>query len=158
MKLYFHLLLCIACFAGIRAHAQTTQASISGVVSDDNKQSIPGASVQVRNESTGFTARTVTNAKGEYTIRELPLGGPYVVTVTSVGYADLRRTGYALSQGDALRVNMEMKVSAVKINEVKVTANALRNKAENFGAATTVSARDIAKLPVNGRNFTSLMD
>ncbi|WP_343699874.1 carboxypeptidase regulatory-like domain-containing protein [Chitinophaga sp.] len=158
MKNHIFILLCLLCMAGSNAFAQTTQASIYGVVSDENKQLIPGASVQVRNESTGFTTRTVTNTKGEYTIRELPLGGPYTVTVTYVGYADLRRTGFSLSQGDALRVNMELKVSAVNINEVKVTANALRNKTENFGAATTVTARDIAKLPVNGRNFTTLTD
>lgn len=158
MNHYIKILLCLLCFAGRESQAQTTQASIYGVVSDENKQLIPGASVQVRNESTGFTTRTVTSSKGEYTIRELPLGGPYAVTITSVGYADQQQKGFSLNQGDALRVNMEMKVSAVNINEIKVIGNAIRNKTENFGAATSVSARDISKLPVNGRNFTTLID
>lgn len=158
MKSYINILLCLLCLSVGKTYAQTTQASIYGVVTDESKQLIPGASVQVKNESTGFTTRTVTNAKGEYTIRELPLGGPYIITITYVGYADQQRTGYYLSQGDALRVNMEMKVSSVTMNEVKVVGNALRDKTENFGAATTVTARDISKLPVNGRNFTSLID
>ncbi|HZG26722.1 MAG TPA: TonB-dependent receptor, partial [Chitinophagaceae bacterium] len=34
----------------------------------------------------------------------------------------------------------------------------LKNKIENIGAATAVSARTMATLPVNGRNFTTLMD
>lgn len=155
------LLLLLCCIAGITSpelRAQTTQASILGVVSDDKKEMIPGASVLVRNESTGFTARTVTNAKGQYSFREMPLGGPYTVTVTFMGYADEKLEGYSLNQGDVLRVNVEMRPASVTINEVKVVGNSLRNKRDNFGAATTVTARDIAKLPVNGRNFTSLID
>lgn len=160
MKHSIFLLFCsILCsFSGYRTLAQTTQASIYGVVSDESKQLIPGASVQVRNESTGFTSRTVTNTKGEYTFKELPLGGPYTVTATFIGYAEMKLTGYSLNQGDVLRVNVAMQSSSVSINEVTVSASALRNKAENFGAATTVTARDIAKLPVNGRNFTTLID
>lgn len=152
------LLLSLCCFSHYRLFAQTTQASIVGTVSDETKQAVPGASIQVRNESTGFTTRTVTNAKGEFTLKELPLGGPYSIIATYIGYGDQKQSGYALNQGDLLRVNIEMKSSSVNINEVTVSASALKNKVENFGAATTVTARDIAKLPVNGRNYTSLVD
>ncbi|RPD40587.1 TonB-dependent receptor [Chitinophaga barathri] len=158
MKKILLLLCCLAGLFSSQLRAQTTQASVFGVVSDDKKQLIPGASVLVRNESTGFTSRTVTNAKGEYHFREMPLGGPYTVIVTFMGYADEKMEGYSLNQGDVLRVNVEMQPSSVTINEVKVVGNALRNKRDNFGAATTVTARDISRLPVNGRNFTSLID
>ena len=50
--------------------AQTTQASISGVVTDDQNKPIPGAAVSVRNESTGFTTKTGTNAQGVFTFKE----------------------------------------------------------------------------------------
>lgn len=160
MKHVINLLFCtiLCAFTGYSLYAQTTQASIYGVVSDESKQLIPGASVLVRNESTGFTSRTVTNAKGEYTFKELPLGGPYTVTTSFVGYAEQKQTGYALNQGDVLRVNVGLRSASVSINEVTVSASSLKNKVDNFGAATTVTARDIAKLPVNGRNFTSLID
>ncbi|MGX5817248.1 carboxypeptidase regulatory-like domain-containing protein [Chitinophaga lutea] len=158
MKKCIALLLALCCLTGQRLLAQTTQASIHGVVTDENKQFIPGASVLVKNASTGFTTRTVTNSKGEYNFREMPLGGPYSVTVTFMGYAPGQRDGYTLNQGDVIRVNIELKSSAVNINEIKVVGNSLRNKAENFGAATTVTAREINKLPVNGRNFTTLID
>lgn len=158
MKHILSLLICLSCLAVPGLRAQTTQASIFGVVSDENKNLIPGASVMVKNGSTGFTTRTVTNAKGEYNFRELPLGGPYTITVSYVGYATTEQEGGHLNQGDVLRQNIVLKSSTVTINEVKVVGNSLRNKRENFGAATTVTARDIAKLPVNGRNFTSLVD
>lgn len=152
------LLLLLCCFAHTQLFAQTTQASITGVVTDETKQLIPGASVLVRNESTGFSSRTVTNAKGEFSLKELPLGGPYTITISFVGYREQKRTGYSLNQGDLVKVNIEMRSSAVSMNEITVSGNALKNKTENFGAATTVTARDIARLPVNGRNFSSLID
>ncbi|WP_442591738.1 carboxypeptidase regulatory-like domain-containing protein [Pedobacter sp. AW31-3R] len=152
------MLFFLTCFGRNDLAAQTTQASISGVISDDKSQPIPGASVQVRNESTGFTTSTTTNAKGVYTFKELPLGTPYSVTVKYVGFGDQKRTGYSLNQGDAVRVNISMQDNVQSLSVVEIVGSGMKNKTENFGAATTVSARDIAKLPVNGRNFTSLMD
>lgn len=152
------LLLVLCCFTHSQLFAQTTQASITGVVTDETKQLIPGASVLVRNESTGFSSRTVTNTKGEFSLKELPLGGPYTITISFVGYSEQKRTGYSLNQGDLVKVNIEMRSSAVSMNEITVSGSGLKNKTENFGAATTVTARDIARLPVNGRNFSSLID
>ncbi|WP_073086836.1 TonB-dependent receptor [Chitinophaga jiangningensis] len=148
----------LCCLFSLHLYAQTTQASVAGTVSDDAKQLIPGASVLIRNESTGFTSRTVTNAKGEFNFKELPLGGPYSISISSVGYGAQKLTGYTLNQGDLVRIKAVLQSSSVNINEVKVTASGLKNKTENFGAATTVTGRDIARLPVNGRNFSSLID
>ncbi|WP_223833986.1 TonB-dependent receptor [Spirosoma profusum] len=138
--------------------AQTTQASIAGVITDNQKQALPGASVQVRNESTGFNTGTVTNAQGEYSFKELPLGGPYTVRITFIGYGEQKRTGYLLNQGDAIRVNLTMQETDQTLEVVQVVASGLKNKIENLGAATAISAKSIQTLPVNGRNFTSLMD
>ncbi|MBD2701633.1 TonB-dependent receptor [Spirosoma sp. BT702] len=140
------------------AMAQTTQASIAGVITDNQKQALPGASVQVRNESTGFNTGTVTNAQGEYSFKELPLGGPYTVRITFIGYGEQKRTGYLLNQGDAIRVNLTMQETDQTLEVVQVVASGLKNKIENLGAATAISAKSIQTLPVNGRNFTSLMD
>ncbi|MES2733945.1 MAG: carboxypeptidase regulatory-like domain-containing protein [Bacteroidota bacterium] len=152
------LLFLFCCFANHYGVAQTTQASISGLISDNQNGSIPGANVQVRNESTGFTTGTVTNAKGEYILKQLPLGGPYTITISFVGYAEQKKTGYALNQGDAIKINVRLQESNQTLQEVQVTASGLKNKIEDLGAATAISARAVTKLPVNGRNFTTLMD
>ncbi len=112
----------------------------------------------LRNESTGFSTGTVTNVKGEYSFKELPLGGPYTVRATFVGFGEQKQTGYMLNQGDLIRINLTMQESGQNLDVVDVVASGLKNKVENFGAATAVSARSIATLPVNGRNFTSLTD
>ncbi|WP_255697029.1 carboxypeptidase regulatory-like domain-containing protein [Dyadobacter sp. CY326] len=140
------------------ALAQTTQASISGTIADDKNMELPGANVQVKNESTGFTTGTSTNAKGEYAFKELPLGGPYTIIASFVGFGEQKQTGYILHQGDAIKVKMTMKETDQTLEVVQVVASGIKNKIENIGASTAISAKDITRLPVNGRNFTSLMD
>lgn len=138
--------------------AQTTQASILGIVSDQSKNPIPGASVQVKNNSTGFTTRTATDAKGGFTFKELPLGGPYTVTVLSIGFGEQTRTGYMLNFGDVVRVDIAMQEASQNLETVQVFASGLQNKVQNFGASTEISAKTMNQLPVNGRNFSNLMD
>lgn len=140
------------------AWAQTTQASISGIVTDEQKKPIPGASVQIRNNATGFTTRTSTNAQGEYTFKELPLGGPYTVKAVYIGFGDQTRSGYMLNQGDAVKIIINMQEASQNLEAVEVVASGLRNKVKNFGASTEISAKTMNQLPVNGRNFSNLMD
>jgi len=138
--------------------AQTTQASIFGTITDQQKRPIPGASVQVRNTSTGFSTRTSTNAKGDYTFKELPLGGPYTVKAIYMGYGEQTRTLPVLNFGDAARISIEMQEASQNLQAVEVVATGLRNKVQNFGASTEISAKTMNQLPVNGRNFSNLMD
>ncbi|MDR6197908.1 hypothetical protein QE357_005020 [Siphonobacter sp. BAB-5404] len=138
--------------------AQTTQASISGVISEKENMPLSGATVTIKNLSTGFTTGTVTNAKGEYSFKELPLGGPYDVSATFVGYGEQKRSGYMLNQGDAVRVNLTVQEKEQSLEVVQVVASGLKNKIEDIGTATAVSAKAMLALPVNGRNFTSLTD
>ena len=118
-----------------------------------------GASVEVRNESTGFTTKTSTNVNGDYNFKELPLGGPYTLKVSYIGYGEQIRRGFNLNQGDLIRQNISIQNASNVLETVELKGTStLKNQIENLGAATSVTAKDIAKLPVNGRNFTSLMD
>ncbi|MDR2042119.1 MAG: carboxypeptidase regulatory-like domain-containing protein, partial [Tannerella sp.] len=139
-------------------HAQGTQAVIAGTIADETGEPVIGATVRVRNESTGFATGTVTNENGEYSIRQLPLGSPYSISASCLGFGRQSKTGYALNQGDMLRVDFRLTAESQQIQAIEVVANSLKNTTPDIGAATSVSSRDIARLPVNGRNFTSLAD
>ncbi len=141
-----------------KAQAQGNEATIIGRVTEVGASAIPGATVIVRNESTGFQAGTVTDANGDYIIKQLPLGSPYSITVSFVGFGEQRKTGYSLNQGDQLRLNFAMESAANELQAVDIKANSLRNTVVNLGASTPITAKDITKLPVNGRNFTSLIE
>lgn len=138
--------------------AQTNLAGIYGkVVGSDNKP-VFGAIITIRNESTGFTAKSQSNEKGEFLLKEVPLGTPYSIVVESMGMATQKQTGYSLSQGDLLKVSFQMQEKTENLQEIVINASSRRNKIENIGTATAVTAKDINHLPVNGRNFTTLAD
>ena len=109
-KLTCRLLACLLFFNCLPAllSAQGTQAIITGTVVDNKGESVSGATIQVKNESTGFFTGSITNDKGEYTIKQLPLGSPYTVTASYIGYGEQKKTGYALNQGDMLRVDFKL--------------------------------------------------
>ncbi|MHA4740281.1 TonB-dependent receptor [Dyadobacter sp. MSC1_007] len=144
--------------AGPLAFAQGNEASITGKVSEGNVGPVVGATVFVKNESTGFSTGTVTDANGDYIIKQLPLGSPYSITVSFIGYGEQKKTGYSLNQGDQLRLNFSLEASSNELQAVDIVANSLKNTVVTLGASTPVTAKDIARLPVNGRNFTTLID
>ena len=137
--------------------AQTTQASISGVITDEANQPIGGAAVTVNNESTGFKTKILSNAKGYYTFKELPLGGPYTILVQFEGYKEEKKQDYNLNQGDALIVNYTLKSGEKSLDSVVVSSSSGR-KIPDLGATTTISVKSMKVLPINGRNFANLAD
>src|ERR1039458_1372108 len=82
-----HFVLLIALLAVLPAgdaSAQVASASLLGTVVDESSAVAPGVTVSAREESTGFTRSTVTNAEGGYAIEAL-LPGWYTVTAMKPG-------------------------------------------------------------------------
>ncbi|GAO45165.1 TonB-dependent receptor [Flavihumibacter petaseus] len=151
-------LLLLLIFAMTISYAQTNLAGINGKINGPDSSQLSRATVTVKNESTGFSYRTLSNDKGEFFFKELPLGSPYSITVEHAGMTTQKQTGYALNQGDLIQVAFQLETKTDDLAAVVVTAGSIRHKIENIGASTAVTAKDIARLPVNGRNFTSLID
>ncbi|GAB3640450.1 TonB-dependent receptor [Spirosoma arcticum] len=141
----------------VTAFGQTTDASIVGLVRGNTGEVLPGATITARNESTGFKTNTVSNVDGRFSIRQAPLGGPYTITVSYVGFANQSRTGYRLNQGDQLTVNVDLAENTSELQEVNVTENALKSRTDRLGASLAITANNIAKLPINNRSFTNLL-
>lgn len=154
-KIIITLLVC--CVSSL-TFAQTVFATIKGLIIDEQKEAVIGASVVVKNLSTGFNTGTITNINGEFLIKQLPLGGPYEVEVSYIGYNKQKKSGYTLNQGDVVSVKMQLTTSDIKMDEVVVVANSMKNKSAVVGSSTSISQNELATLPVNGRNFTSLTD
>lgn len=136
--------------------AQSTDASISGKVVDEKGVAIPGASVVVRNESTGFRAVVSTNKDGIYNLIQLPLGKPYTVTVSYIGYPKQAKSDFALNQGDNIVANFRMQESNTQLNDVVVSANSLTKRIDRLGSSTAITAQSIQQLPTQNRNFNNL--
>lgn len=155
---FFILFFCMLIVGRGSAAAQDYRATVKGIVTDGSGETIVGATINVKNESTGFSANGLTDVNGEYHVKQLPLGGPYTITVKYVGFGDQTRKGYTLNQGQVLRIDFRLKEESEVLNTVDVVANSLKNDISTIGGSTSVTVNDLNRLPVNGRNFTSLID
>lgn len=158
MKKKYQLIgFCCAALFSAQVYAQTTQASIHGIVLEKNAIQ-QGVEVVIKNTSTGFITRTKTNANGEFIFKEIPLGGPYLVTSLSPEGNEFKRTGYFLNQGDNVFVDIEFGLNDHHLDEIVIESKSLKDQKEALGAATMFSAKTIKNLPINGRNFANLTD
>lgn len=151
------LLLIFVSFLGNKTFAQGTDASIYGKVTDEKGESVPGATIRIKNESTGFQSGSVTNVQGEYFLQQLPLGRPYTITISFVGYQTQKFSDNALNQGDRLKIDAKLAPASTQLSEVVVSANSFINKeSQRAGAAIAVTSLQLKQLPIEGRNFAAL--
>ena len=154
----FNLLLLLLCVTSLLQAQTISGAGIAGHVWNTKNTGVANAAIEVKNESTGFHTSTIANEKGDFLFKELPLGGPYNVHVTSVGFAEQTQTGFMLNQSDLVRVDFMLIDTLAQLQGVTVVSSTLKSRVREIGASTSVSSRAIGKLPVNGRNFTTLID
>lgn len=150
------IMMLLTAFEAQHVLAQATNASITGKVLDETNLPLVGATVMVENGATGFKTYSITSEEGNFNFQQLPLGKPYSVTVSFIGYSTKVRNGYALNQGD--RINLEFKLTngETELDEVIISANNLDNEIDKLGGVTSISSTQIKNLPTEGRNFTSL--
>ena len=71
--------------------AQTPTGSIAGIVCDPSGGGVPGARVQIVNESTGLDRQATTSGQGGYAFAALP-PGEYEVSVETNGFEPMSRS------------------------------------------------------------------
>ncbi len=131
------------------AAAQEFRGTISGTVADQTGAVVPGASVEVRETSTGAVSRTTSDNTGQYVVPFL-LPGQYSITVTKSGFQKLTRSGIALQSQEHLTVNLNLTVGAAS-QTVTVTAAAPLLNQENATIGDVIPTSSVADLPLNGR-------
>ena len=72
--------------AGVCAmYAQGVTGRINGTVRDPSQATVPGATVTVTNQETGYRAEVTTGQGGDYVVPNMP-PGKYTVTVAAAGF------------------------------------------------------------------------
>jgi hypothetical protein len=84
--------------------AQSTNATISGQVTDPSGRVILDADVEILNEATGVDFTNRTNGSGIYTVSILP-PGQYRVQISKVGFKTLIKPGIVLNVQSAVALN-----------------------------------------------------
>lgn len=136
--------------------AQTASARVSGTVKDNGGNAIPGASVSVVNEATGFRFGAISENDGSFDVRKLPLGGPYKVEVSFIGFQTIVYENVNLSLGANFRQNVVLNDDSIDLETFTINSNSLLNDVDRMGGTKAISAQTIKELPVQDRNFTNL--
>ncbi|MEO8794865.1 MAG: carboxypeptidase regulatory-like domain-containing protein [Daejeonella sp.] len=142
-------------------YAQVTTSSLTGTVTDERAETLPGATVIAVHNPSGSRYSTSSNAQGKFTIPGMRVGGPYTITFKFIGYKDRVVENVSLNLGTVATVNASLDPTATELVEVMVTATAKNAiiSADRTGAATNVGREAIASLPTIGRtinDFTRL--
>ncbi|MCU0627081.1 MAG: carboxypeptidase regulatory-like domain-containing protein, partial [Gemmatimonadaceae bacterium] len=136
--------------------AQTTEGYIGGVIRLPGGAPAADVTVQVRNESTGLTQARRTDAAGRFAFPQLPIGGPYAVTVRRIGYRPERITGITLNLGDRVPVRLTLTAAAQELGTVEVRESREEQRAGRFLASTVVGQKQLEELPILNRSFSDL--
>src|SRR5580698_4413726 len=107
---YFIFVVLLTVFIAADVKAQST-GSITGTVSDPTGAAIPDASVTINNSATGLSRKVLTNASGNFTFPELPIGS-YAMTIVKTGFATQKRTAQELLTGQTIGLDIVLSIGS----------------------------------------------
>ena len=135
-----------------------TTGAITGTVVGADGQPMPNAQVVVRNLQTGYTTGTLTRSNGQYFIQGLEVGGPYSVTVSSIGFETRERNDVYVRLSQTTRVDFALTVQAVAVSGIDVTvARTADFSPTRQGVDVQISDTLVARVPTFSRDFVDLL-
>jgi hypothetical protein len=139
----------------VRLSAQGTTATILGTVTDATGAAVPDAAVQVKNVGTGQTQSIQSDAQGRYRVADL-IVGDYEVQAAKAGFSTALHKGITLTVGSQNVVDFALSVGQTQ-QTVTVEGAVTQVETTNSAVGALVSQTQMRELPLNGRNFESLI-
>ena len=147
------LILFLTAGFGLRAQ-NTTIGAIAGTVTDPSGAVVPGVQVTVTNQATHQESVATTTDRGTYSVENLA-NGDYTISFEKAGFQHASVTSLHLDPGQRRGQDMKLTVGSVEAH-VTVEASALSVQTESPESGGTISAKEVANLMLNGRNFQQL--
>ncbi|MGD0567348.1 MAG: TonB-dependent receptor [Candidatus Sulfotelmatobacter sp.] len=130
------------------------EATILGTVTDPSGSVIPNVNITVTHVETGEKRTTVSNATGQYTAPDLPIGH-YNVAAKASGFGGAEKNDIVLNVNDRTRVDFVLKVGAVE-EQVTVEATAVHVQSDSSEVSSVITGEQVSQLGVNGRSVYTL--
>jgi hypothetical protein len=140
-------------FACVAAMAQQN-SEITGTVTDQTGAAVPGATLTLTQNETGFVYNSTSNATGGFDFPGLNVG-TYNMKVAAKGFEGFIATGISLNVSQTLAQDVKLTIGAETVN-VSVTADALQVQAESNEVSTLISGEQVTEIATENRNFTAL--
>src|SRR5689334_18725193 len=134
------------CAAPSRAAAQVLYGSIVGDVKDSSGAAMPGATVLVTNNNTGFTREAVTDGVGHFNLADLP-AGVYTLKATQQGFRTFEQSPVTVNINTVTRLNISLEIGALGDN-VTVRAEAPALQTETAEVHSNLLGQELTNLPV----------
>lgn len=135
--------------------AQTTNATIVGDVTDASGGALPGATITVKHVTTGVTRSVITDELGAF--RVFPLNpGTYEVSASMPGFKTKIQPNVILEAAATVKVNLQLEVGEIT-ETIEVLGSSPILQSQDASVGGTVTSSELARLPVNGRNYTRLI-
>jgi hypothetical protein len=137
------------------ASAQAGQAELTGEVRDQAGAGVPDAKITATATESNQASLTTAGSGGVYTFTNLKPGF-YTVAVEATGFKRYVREGVQLTTGEKVRLDIPLEVAAVG-ETISIKADAALLRSETGSLGQVINNRKIVDLPLNGRNFLSLV-
>ncbi|MBO0801111.1 MAG: carboxypeptidase regulatory-like domain-containing protein, partial [Blastocatellia bacterium] len=128
---------------------------LAGTVSDPTGALIAGASVVVKNKTTGTEFKATTSSTGAYTVPALG-PGTYIVTVEAAGFKKAVVQDIKIDVGVPATANITMEVGAAS-ESVVIQGGAEVLQTQTANVATTITGCEITELPLSSRDALDLV-
>lgn len=137
------------------AQGQAT-ATVTGTVRDSTGAVVPDAKIILHDLATNLDRATSTNSVGNYVIPQVQ-PGTYEVRVTKEGFRGEVRSNVTLLVNQTAALDFSLNPGQTKETvQVEAMAPLLETSTSELGEA--VVKRQVNDLPLNGRNFTQLLN
>ena len=141
--------------SSVSLFSQGSNGRILGTVTDQSGGVIANATITIADKDRGLARTLTTDDAGEYNAPQL-LPGTYVVSAEANGFKKLERQNVELGVGKEVRVDLTLQPGA-QAQTVTVTEAIPIVETTNATLGGTLNNSAINDLPLNGRNFQSLM-
>ncbi len=145
----------VSLLLGLPAFPQAGQGNIQGGVFDQTGGAIAGATVTVIDTARGISRPLTTDTAGQYLAASVN-PGIYTVRGEAKGFQTTEHANVLVEVGQTIRVDLTMQPGA-QTQTVTVTSEAPQVDTSDATLGGTVSNQAINALPLNGRNFTRLL-
>ncbi len=149
----FMLGVLILSFSVIVTAQSTTTGAIGGVVTNPNKEVVPGASVAVKSLDTGKEESATTDGQGRFKVVNLQPGN-HSVTINSQGFSPYTLDRVVVEIGRETSLDANLSIGAVS-GTVEITADAPVINTTQQDFSSNINQTSINELPVNGRRWSN---